>query len=224
MTAETESPAESELDREKKQREIDKLDLEIRSLEIELERSALQLRRFQDLDDTERSDADCHRVYHFYGMVNQVAVALAMNTIGQWARRETAPIEIVFNSPGGSIIEGLALYDFILSLRDQGNEVTTVGLGMVASMGGVLLQAGDKRVVGRNCHMLIHEASTFTGGKLSELEDEVAFVKRLQERLVDILAERSTLSKAEIRRRWKRRDWWLSSDQTVELGFADGIR
>ena len=218
------SEAETALDKKKKQREIDKLDLEILSLTVELESSRLGLKRFQDRDNNERSEAEHHRVYHFYGGVNHVSVALAMNTIGQWARKEVAPIEMVFNSPGGSIIEGLALYDFILSLRDKGHEVTTVGLGMVASMGGVLLQAGDHRIVGRNCHMLIHEASTYANGKISDMEDEVAFVKRLQDRLVDILSERSTLTKAEIKRRWKRRDWWIDAEQTVALGFADEIR
>jgi ATP-dependent protease ClpP protease subunit len=90
-------------------------------------------------------------------------------------------------------------------------------------MGGILLQAGDERVIGKNAHLMIHEISAGAVGKLSEIEDEAKFCAMLSDRLVDILAERSTLTPTQIKRRWKRKDWWLSAEEAVELGFADRI-
>jgi ATP-dependent protease ClpP protease subunit len=89
------------------------------------------------------------------------------------------------------------------------------------NLGAVLLQAGDRRIVGANAFLMLHEVSNGVGGKVSELEESVELSKRLQKRLLAILAERSTLGVAQIQRRWARRDWWLDADETVSLGFAD---
>jgi ATP-dependent protease ClpP protease subunit len=71
--------------------------------------------------------------------------------------------------------------------------------------------------------MLIHEISSIGIGKMSELEDEIKFLKRLQERCLEILADRSNLSKQQIKTRWTRKDWWLDAEETVKYGFADRI-
>lgn len=164
------------------------------------------------------------KIYHFFGTVTGSSVAHCIDTITQWDRLDPeADMKIVFNSPGGSVIDGLALYDVIVGLRAKGHKIVVEAQGMAASMGGVLLQAGDERTIGANAHVLIHEVSTGAIGKFSEIEDEVAFAKKLQERLVGILAERSTLTAAQIKKRWLRKDWWLSADEAVKFGFADRI-
>lgn len=165
------------------------------------------------------------RIYTFYDAVGGSSVRAAMKDLGIWSRRDPGEnLKIVFNSPGGSVVDGLALYDFIQELKDAGHNVETVALGWAASMGGILLQAGHTRVMGRNAYMLIHEVSSINIGKTSEMEDELKFTKRLQDRLLDILAERSTLSKNQIRQRWKRKDWWLDASEALDYGFVDEIR
>src|SRR5690606_40252913 len=109
-----------------------------------------------------------------------------------------APITIKINSPGGSVFEGLALYDRLRALSALGHHITTVSYGMAASMGGILLQAGDTRLVAPNAWFLIHEVSTITWGNTSEIEDQIEFTRRLQDQLLEILASRSKLSKAKI--------------------------
>lgn len=207
-----------------------------KSLESQLKeaqiRKALAEAEVAELDAAEkrREDAD-HRAsanqaktYPFMGAVTSSSVQPCIATLGSWSRREPGcDITIVFNSPGGSVIDGLALYDFIDELKANGHKITTVARGMAASMGGVLLQAGDDRVIGPNCHVLIHEISTGMIGKFSEIEDEIAFCKMLQERLLEILAKRSTLTAKQIKSKWSRKDWWLSAVEAVELGFADRI-
>jgi ATP-dependent protease ClpP protease subunit len=77
--------------------------------------------------------------------------------------------------------------------------------------------------MGKNSWLLIHEVSDVVGGNMSMIEDQVEFAKRLQGNLLDILAERSSLSRAQIQRRWKKKDWWLSSEECLEHGFIDRI-
>lgn len=172
-----------------------------------------------------RNSKDSARIYSFTTAVGRESSEYCMNTIGQWYREKPEKeIEIVFNSPGGSVIDGLALFDFIKELQNAGAVINTVSLGYAASMAGVLLQAGSKRTMGRHAFLLIHEISSGAIGNINKLEDEVKFCKRIQDQLLDILAERASLSKRQISSKWKRQDWWLDATEALELGFCDEIR
>lgn len=173
----------------------------------------------QDASD----DAAC--TFLFNSVVSTSSVEACLTDLAVWARRDPkAPFTIIFDSPGGSVIDGLHLYDALQEFRRQGHHVTTVALGMAASMGGVLLQAGDIRIMGRFAWMLIHEVSSSGRGKTSDMEDELKLTKRLQGQLLDILSERSSLTKRQIANRWRRKDWWISADECLEYGFVDEIR
>lgn len=215
----------SDLELQLTQSEIEKNQAATRKLTAEAERHEYEAHRSRkDLEAWDAS-SDEARIYHFFGGVDASNVISAIDVLGNWSRRRSndGNFTIVFNSPGGSVIHGLALFDFLSELKEQGNTFTTVNRGMAASMGGILLQAGNERIVGPNSHMLIHEISSIGIGKMSELEDEIKFLKRLQDRCLDILADRSTLSKAQIKTRWTRKDWWLDAEETVKYGFADRI-
>jgi ATP-dependent Clp endopeptidase proteolytic subunit ClpP len=188
------------------------------------------LRRTIELSDAMRKDADAKAahnqalVYTFYDDVSETSVRDAMATMSAWSRREPGKsMEIILNSPGGSVTDGLALYDFLLGLRTKGHHLIVTSLGMAASMGGVLLQAGNERILGRNAFLLIHEIRGFSHGKTSSLRDDLDFQLMLEERLIAILAERSTLSIEEITQNWARKDWWMDAARAVEYGFADRL-
>src|SRR5438094_475446 len=183
---------------------------EVRKLQLDTERTAIELDMLRRRETDAAADPDRARVYTFYASVEAESVRDCMAELGQWSRREPGePIMIVFNSPGGSVLDGLALYDYLRQLRAAGHHVTTVALGRAASMGAVLLQAGDRRVIGENAFLLVHEVSHLSTGKVSEMEDGVEFTRRLQKRLLAILGQRSTLTPTQIARRWARKDWWL---------------
>lgn len=166
-----------------------------------------------------------HKVYIFDEVVREGSVSTCMEQLTKWARTDPGcAMEIVFNSPGGSIIDGMALFDFIRMLRAQGHNITTSALGMAASMAGILLQAGDKRVMGKEAWLLIHEASFMALGKTGEVEDTFEWIKRIQDRILDIFSERSKMSRSQIKKRWTRKDWWISSDEALEFGFVDEVR
>ena len=197
---------------------------EVRKLQLETERARLDLAAARRRERDAVADAAEAHVYTFYAGVEADSVQACMAELGQWSRRDPgSPITVIFNSPGGSVLDGLALFDYLRRLRSSGHHVTTIALGRAASMGAVLLQAGDRRVMGANAFLLIHEVHNTSVGKVSELEDGVEFTRRLQKRLQTILAERSSLTEAQIARRWARKEWWLDAEEAVSVGLADAV-
>lgn len=173
---------------------------------------------------SQASDA-ANRIYNFVGAVTASAVESCQHALSIWHRAYPGePIEIVFNSPGGGVFDGMALFDYIQFLRRSGHQVTTTCSGMAASMGGILLQAGDHRVMGKESYVLIHEVSTGFRGKVGELKDEMAFLEKMSERVIKIFTERSKLTAPQIRRKWNKTDWWLDSDECLKLGLVDEVR
>jgi len=133
-------------------------------------------------------------------------------------------MEIIFSSPGGGIIDGFELFDFIQDLRNRGHHITTGTLGYAASMAGVLLQAGDTRWIGHQAWMMIHRAAFGAFGKTFEVEDEVKFIKRIEGRIIKIFTSRSSLTSRKLKRNWDRKDWWISAEDALELKLVDEIR
>lgn len=202
--------------------EIDKT--EKKSAELELKAKQMELKERAHVYKAKAAHADRHGRFFFFGSVNGSSVEECITELNWWHRQDKSKaFEIVFNSPGGSVIDGLALFDSLHELRQKGHNITTVTRGMAASMAAVLLQAGDKRVIGEHSRLLIHEVSTGAVGSLSELLDEATFTKQLNDQLYEILAERSTMSVQQIKRKTRKFDWWLTASEAVELGFADEI-
>ena len=100
----------------------------------------------------ERLTADkYHHSYQFNGTVADSTVTQCMKQLAEWERLagdEKLDIEIVFHSPGGDVIAGMALFDFIRGMIAREHTINTMTIGMAASMAGILLQAGTLRVNG----------------------------------------------------------------------------
>jgi len=198
--------------------EADKAKAEAVFAGLELETKQREHRRKMATDDE-------NFVYRFSGEVGTNAVRQCMGKLTQWSRlHPKCNMEIIFSSPGGSIIDGFELFDHIQDLRYNGHHVTTGTLGMAASMAGILLQAGDARWIGHQAWMMIHRAAFGAWGKTFEIEDEVEFVKRVEERCLDIFVSRSKLTKQKIKKNWDRKDWWISADEALELELVDEVR
>ncbi len=181
--------------------------------------------------DLERKEVDYlagnkfHKVYAFNDPVSSSSVGACISQLNIWTRTDPeCNIEIIFNSPGGGVIDGMALYDYFQALRRAGHKLTTVTFGMAASMAGILLQAGDVRVIGAESYVLIHEISTGAIGKIGEIEDVVEFTKKIQKRVLAIFALRSKKPVSYFEKHWRRKDWWLDSDECVKLGIVDEVR
>lgn len=170
------------------------------------------------------------RIRHLY--INDVIMGkntdMWIDALQHWERRDPSePITIDIFSPGGSVTDGLALYDQLMRMRRKGHHIITRGTGMVASMAAVILQAGDERVMDARAKLMIHEGSTVYGGNTEltrgEQEDRAKFEAMLMEDLLDILVERSTLSKRQLKTKWSRKDWYLTADEALKYGFVDRV-
>ena len=168
-----------------------------------------------------------HHYFMFGDAVDSRNASNCMEVLGVWSRTDPGcDIEIVFNSPGGHVMPGMALFDYIRGLGLNGHKVTTSVLGCAASMAGIIVQAGSWRTVGRESYMLIHELSSQAVGKISDLEDLTSFVRKIQDRVVRVFLDRSggKITEPEFREKWARRDWWLDSEELLRYGFVDEIR
>lgn len=217
---------------EKFKAEALKLQNEARGQEYQAANIKLQYEENKRVTDSVLAGDSYHHIYRFCDSVNDLSAAVCISTLSRWSRQDPeCDMEIVFNSPGGSIIDGFALYDFIQELKRKKHYIRTKTIGMAASMAGVLLQAGTTRVMGRESWLLIHEAAFGTGGKIGAVEDQVEWVRKMCDRISDIFAERAAAAtrkdkkaiKAFVRKSWTRKDWWIDAPQALKYGFIDEI-
>lgn len=205
------------------QAERRRIDLDAARIQQELDDDADRYaRRNRDEAIEDANNIDLQHIYYFNDTVSGASVALCRRKLNLW--HTIAPgcnIEVAFNSPGGSVFDGFDLYDAIRDTSNQGHHITTRVAGLAASMAGVLLQAGDTRIIGNRSYLHLHEVSTGALGKASDLKDVADLAKRLTRDACDIYAERSTLSSDDIYDRMERQELYLSAHQALELGFVD---
>lgn len=219
------------LEQVKLEAETRKLQAEAEAAEWTAEVHAVQVRQVRE-SERERMTSNAHyRTYAFTAMVDEDSVLRCIRNLQTWMRLDgddeltrNRPYEIVFSSPGGSVIDGMALYDYIQQVRRSGHKVITGTLGYAASMAGVLLQAGDERWMGAESYLLLHELSGVHYGKLGDLEDSMDFSKKMMGRIYGIFAARSTLTEKQVATKMARKDWWLDSSEALKLQLVDEVR
>ena len=132
-----------------------------------------------------------------------------------------ADIMFYINSPGGSVSAGLAIYDTMQYLKC---EVSTLCIGMAASMGAFLLSAGakGKRKALPNAEIMIHQPSGGAKGQASDIAIHAEQILRIRQNLNEILAK-NTGKPLEIIERDVERDHFMTAQQALEYGLIDEI-
>jgi ATP-dependent Clp endopeptidase proteolytic subunit ClpP len=205
--------------------DIRRAEAETRKISAEASQAEIEAQKSYSSRQKELRTDEENFLYRFSKDVSHNSVQACMSKLSEWHRRDPkCDIEIVFSSPGGSIVDGFELFDFIQELRSKEHRIITGSLGMAASMAGILLQAGDVRWIGHQAWLMIHRAAFGAIGKTFEIEDEVKLVKKIEGRIVDIFISRSKLTKQKIKRNWDRKDWWIDADECLELELVDEIR
>ena len=128
-------------------------------------------------------------------------------------------IQLYINSPGGSVYDGLAIYDTMQYIKP---DVQTIGIGLQASMGAFLLSSGakGKRFVLPNARVMIHQPSSGTQGMVTDQEISLRESVRMKELLAKAIAK-NTGQKLEKVKADMERDHWMSADEAVKYGLAD---
>ena len=130
-------------------------------------------------------------------------------------------IQMYINSPGGSVSAGLAIYDTMQHIKPK---VSTICMGMAASMGAFLLAGGEKgkRFALPNSRIMIHQVMGGTEGQATDIEIEAKEIIRIKKLLTKILAENTgqKVSKVEAD---KERNFWMSPEDAKAYGLVDRI-
>ena len=131
------------------------------------------------------------------------------------------PIRIYINSPGGDVIDGLAIIDTINFIKSP---VYTICVGLAASMGAVLLSCGEKghRTVLPHSRVMIHQVSGFAGGSLADMKIDLEQTKRCEQDIYNILANNLDKPYDEIVTLCDRNNWFIGQE-AIDLGIADKV-
>jgi ATP-dependent Clp protease protease subunit len=136
---------------------------------------------------------------------------------------EDSKKDIMFyiNSPGGSVYDGMAIYDTMQFVKP---DVQTIGVGLQASMGAFLLSSGakGKRYVLPHSRVMIHQPSSGTKGKVTDQEITLRESIRVKKLLNEILAKNTGQKLAKIEKDVDR-DFWMDAKEAIEYGLADDI-
>ena len=130
-------------------------------------------------------------------------------------------ISLYINSPGGSVTAGMGIYDTMQYIKC---DVSTICVGMAASMGAFLLAGGakGKRMILPNAEVMIHQPSGGAHGQATEIQITAEWILRTKKNLAKILAENCNQPVEKVMEDTER-DHWMSAEQALEYGLVDHI-
>jgi ATP-dependent clp protease, proteolytic subunit clpP len=130
-------------------------------------------------------------------------------------------ISLYINSPGGSVTAGMGIYDTMQYIKC---DVSTICVGMAASMGAFLLAGGakGKRMILPNAEVMIHQPSGGAQGQATEIQITAEWILRTKKNLAKILAENCNQPFEKVLADTER-DYWMSAEQALEYGLVDHI-
>lgn len=161
------------------------------------------------------------RKVFLWGEVNADSVKKAARQILLLDSIDNKEIQLIINSPGGSVYDGMALYDVMQSAKSP---ISTICMGMALSMGSILLAAGNAglRKAYAYSRIMIHQPSSGAQGRLADMErqlDEVLKAKKIGAKL---LAHHSGQTVEKILTDFDR-DHWMSATEAKEYGLIDEV-
>jgi ATP-dependent Clp protease protease subunit len=161
------------------------------------------------------------RIVYFTGVVNEDTCNTAVAQLLYLASVDERDISMYINSPGGSVVDGLGLVDTMDYINC---DISTLCVGMAASMGSVLLSNGTKgkRFVLPHSRVMIHQVSSGAQGVLKDLEIELEQTRRCKQDIYRILSDNTGKPFEEIERDCDR-NYWLIGKEAVDYGIVDKV-
>lgn len=152
---------------------------------------------------------------------DQVANAVVAQLLHLAAEDPEKDIHLYINSPGGSVTAGMAIFDTMQFIKP---DVSTICIGMAASMGSILLVAGakGKRFALPNSEVMIHQPSGGSQGQASDIKIAADYILKNRDKLTRIIAERSGQSFEKVMKDMDR-DYFLSAEEALQYGIIDKV-
>ncbi len=165
-----------------------------------------------------------NRIVFFWGVVDDDSSKEIVNQLLYLELIDPGKeIKMYINSPGGSVSAGLSIYD---TMQMISSPVSTICLGMAASMGAVLLSGGEKgkRYIFPNAEVMIHQPAIGApiADQAANLYITAAHIKKTKERLIRILSENTGQPYEKVVKD-SDRDYWMGAEESVNYGIVDSI-
>jgi ATP-dependent Clp protease, protease subunit len=156
-----------------------------------------------------------------YPINDEVANIITAQLLFLESTDRTRDIQMYINSPGGSVYSGLGVYDTMQYITP---DVSTICIGMAASMAAILLCAGTKgkRTALRHSRVMLHQPSGAIGGQASDIDITVSEIKKIKKNLYDIISTYTGKTAKQVEKDCDR-DYWLTSDEAKEYGLVDEV-
>lgn len=131
-------------------------------------------------------------------------------------------ITLFINSGGGSVPASLALFDMMNYIK---SDIKTIGIGKCSSAASLILLNGTKgkRYMTKNAEVMIHEVSSGSFGKVSEMKEDLNHSMIVNEKVLKIISDRTNKSIKHIKATIKNKDNWMNANQALKFGFVDKV-
>ena len=157
------------------------------------------------------------------GEINSKTASKLIQKLVYLDQKDLDEITLYINSPGGEVMSGLAVYDYIKIMKSP---VRTVTIGDAASMGAIIFLAGEKRDMLPHTRILIHDPSyghlDVSGKKPHEIQRGVDSLNKIRETLAEIISEKTNKSLDEIYS-ITAEDNYFTAEEAIDFGLATGI-
>lgn len=138
--------------------------------------------------------------------------------------KKIEPIEILINTVGGSVYDGLALISLIESMKEQGYIIKTINMRKAFSMGFIISLVGSERIAYRHSFYMFHDISSGWVGKSAELKDVLEQIEMLNEEIKNILREYTYIPEELINSVIDhKKDYYFSAKEALKYSIADKI-
>ncbi len=156
-----------------------------------------------------------------YPINDEVANIVTAQLLFLESTDRTRDIQMYINSPGGSVYSGLGVYDTMQYITP---DVSTICIGMAASMGAVLMCAGakGKRTALKHSRVMMHQPSGAIGGQATDIEITVGEIRKLKRELYDVIAFHTGKPVKQVEKDCDR-DYWLTGEEAKEYGLVDDV-
>jgi len=156
-----------------------------------------------------------------YPINDEVANIVTAQMLFLESTDRTRDIQMYINSPGGSVYSGLGVYDTMQYITP---DVSTICIGMAASMAAVLLCAGahGKRTALKHARVMMHQPSGAIGGQASDIDITVNEIRKVKKNLYDVISFHTGKSLKQVEKDCDR-DYWLTSEEAKEYGLVDEV-
>lgn len=147
---------------------------------------------------------------------------MTMNLLSDYVLKNKTPVWVLLSSPGGGVVHGFAIYDMLKAVALSGRQVNVVGVGYVASMATVIMQAGTIRYSLPNTQFLVHQVREvlpfFKSEEVTEGRERVKEMERVNDIVLKIITDRSGMELEKLKSLIEKKDLWLNADDARKFG------